>query len=218
MEITAGQFFGPYFYKHVQQSEPGRQHDAWAAYMSTLYPMIIAIVLVVAALSTPIAHLLLAPKFWTAATYVAAGALVEGIRVMGGTYALAAHVSKRTHALLLPHSVGAAAIAITLPGGAWFFGEAAVAPAMIFSALAYLAAMHVTMTRHAGTKITILGWPWLICMGGFLAALMYACWARPCQLTARVVDFGFVAAGALAILGAFFMVLRARPTLARFSR
>ena len=179
--------------------------------------MIIVIVMVVVVLAVPIAHLLLAQKFWAASAYVATGAVVEGIRVMGGTYALAAHVSKRTHALLLPHSVGAAAIIVTLLGGAWFFGEAAVAPAMILSALLFLAAMHATMTRHAGTHFTILGWPWLVCVGGVLTALTLL---HPLLAAyGRIVDFGFVAAGILSILGAFLMVLRAaKPTLAGFIR
>ena len=217
VEVTAGQFFGPYFYRHVQESQPERQHDAWAAYMSALYPMIIVIVMVVAALATPIAHLLLAPKFWSASSFVIAGAITEGVRTMGGTYALAAHVSKRTRALLLPYAAGAACIALLLPGGAWLLGEKVVVPAMLVSAAVYLLVMHVTMTRHAGTRFTILGWRWLVYVGAFLAGLALL---RPALAGFGYAgDFGLVAAGGIAILAAFLLVLRdARPTLARFAK
>ena len=217
VEITASQFFGPYFYKHAQASAPGRQHDAWAAYMAALYPIMIVIVMVVVALALPITHLLLARKFWAAGAFVAVGAVVEGARVMGATYGLAAHVSKRTRILLLPHSVGATSIVITLFFGTWFFGEKAVGPAMLLSAAIFLTTMHVIMTRHAGTRFSVLGWPWVICVGIFLAALTLL---RP-YLAAygSIVDFGFVAAGFIAILGAFLLILRdAQPTLSRFAK
>ncbi len=216
VEITAGQFFGPYFYKHVQEAEPGRQHDAWAIYMSALYPIMIVIVMVVMALARPITHLLLAPQFWQASLYVAVGAMVEGARVLGAAYGLAAHVSKRTRALLLPHGVGAASIVIFLLGGTWLFGESAVAPAMVAASLLFLVTMHWVMTRHSGTRISILGWPWVICVGIFLGALAVL---QP-QLApfGNLADIGLVAAGGLAILAAFLLILRdARPSLSRFT-
>ena len=130
--------------------------------------MMIVVVMVVITVSGPIAHLLLARKFWSASLYVAVGAVAEGVRVAAGSCAMAAHASKRTRALLLPHSVGAASIVLTLLGGTFLFGEKAVAPAMVLSAFIFMATMHVTMVRHAGTKISLLGGRWVISWRHFL--------------------------------------------------
>ncbi len=217
VEVATGQFFGPYFYKHVQEAVPGREQEGWAAYMSLLYPMIIVIVMAVIAVATPATHLLLAPKFWTASTYVAAGAVVEGIRVLCGGYSLATHVSKRTHALLLPHVIGATTTLITLLGGTWLFGDAAVGPAMIFSAFVFLAAMHLILTRHAGTSPAILGWPWVLAASLLMAALMLL--KSHLSIQGVIADLGFVVAVGLVLGVALLMILRAaRPLLLRFAR
>jgi O-antigen/teichoic acid export membrane protein len=157
VEISANQFFYPYFYKHLHEAGSGARHQVWASYISILLPIMLLLTGALVATSATFAHILLSGAFKNAGLYVAAGAVVEGIRVLGGNYALAAHASMRTHALLIPHGIGAICVAVLVPASVWLFGEQAVPFSMVTAALIFLCVMHIAMTRHAGTPITLQG-------------------------------------------------------------
>lgn len=206
-EATATQFFGPYFYKHVQYADPDQRHDAWCAYISILYPLMLVVITVAITLSSSLAHVLLSKQFASAGPYIAVGAIVEGIRVLANTYALAAQASKRTTILLLPYSIGGGSVAFVLVGGVSIFGRIAVAPAMVLSALLFLITMHVTMVRHTQKKIRVLGLRWVIGAGVFLTCLrVLASFLFPPSLLS--VNIGLLAIGGLIVGVACLLIAR----------
>jgi hypothetical protein len=171
VEVAGQQFFSPYFYRALQNSDGEARMAGWKLYVGVLAPLLLLLAAALISCRQPIADLVLAKKFSGAAPYIAVGAIVEGIRVLAGVYALAAHATMRTKALLLPHSVGAVAVTTGLVGGTLLVGKESVPFAMIGAAVLFLAVMHNRMIAHSGVKLHLYGTRTVAVACGLLAGL-----------------------------------------------
>jgi hypothetical protein len=210
VEITASQFFYPHFYKHLQRATEEDRHNTWASYMSVLLPIMLLLTTALIVSSDILARMLLAGPFQHAGLFVAAGAAVECVRVVGGNYALASHATMRTTALLPPHAIGAICAVLFLTTGVQCFGEQAVPYAMLAAALAFLSAMHIAMTRHVGARVQPKGG---LATAATLSALALL-WLLRHNLTGLAGDIlSLFLAGLVTLAGCSLLVLKAQKSL-----
>jgi O-antigen/teichoic acid export membrane protein len=152
-ESTAHQVFFPTFYRLANDaSNPKDQNNNWLAYASTMIPLTILTIMSIAATADVACLMLIAPTYRDAAwKFVLIGAVVEGARVIGNVYSMAAHAHMNVIILVIPQLVGAALALGTLALALPYFKEAstAVGIALTLSALVYLITLHrVTFNCH----------------------------------------------------------------------
>lgn len=153
-EATASSYFHPLFYRKLDLITEKERMDVWCGYAQTMISLTLYTIIFIAFMAEPLTHILLASQYWTATYFAIIGGLVEGARVIGNVYSLAAHATMVTKILLVPQIVGA----VTLFSSVLllqFISAQWLGLILILPAILYVTMMHVTIRRKLKSKINL---------------------------------------------------------------
>jgi hypothetical protein len=161
-EGTAQQYFHPILYRRIEGSADARERDGhWVEYAAVMLPLTILTAVAVALLADVACWLLVAPEYRSQARWWAMlGSGIEAIRVIGNTYALAAHGSMRTPRLILPQAVPAVLVVVglgSIPFVPWD-PVAVVVASLVASSAVYAVLMHRMACVEMGGRMPARFW------------------------------------------------------------
>jgi hypothetical protein len=182
-ETTAQQILFPRFYRQVASAADADQRRGhWLTYAEVMIPLTVLAAIAVGITADLGCWLLIAESYHAQAiSFVILGACMEGMRVIGNVYAMAAQASMSTYILILPQAIGASLavglVYILLPR----FPDPGIATmtALLISGGVYLLSMHLVISRHMKIRIDRRHWQMLLrvlVIGGgmFVAAWLTA--------------------------------------------
>jgi O-antigen/teichoic acid export membrane protein len=155
MESLLGSYLQPAFYRRLHISKGDAPALAWNQYVSVALPALTLTAAALVAVAAEASDLLLASAYSNVTAFVIWGSVIELIRTIANSYALAFHAQMDTRSLIKPNLVGALTSMLALYAASSTFGIAAAGPALALAGLIYLGTFHLVVRQLPGIQF-----PW----------------------------------------------------------
>lgn len=174
VETLIQQIYYPDFYKKITGASPGVRREAFRELVEKAVPAYAVLVIFTVSLAPHLTRLLVAPRYFEVAKFVALGAFVEFFRMASGVVSAAAHSEMRTRTLIVPYAAGGLAVL----AGVYLSGPSASRDSLIPAALIAGAGMtffilraEIARAMSFDLKLSVLARPLLFAapLTGFLA-------------------------------------------------
>lgn len=208
VEMLANQLLQPGFFRRLAAGEPAAA--VFGDLVNVLGPLYLVLLAAVVAAAPGLLRLLVDPRYAEAGRYLAAGALLEGTRVLAGVFAMAAQATRRTAAVPLPSALGAL---VSFAGLGLMAGQPIATAIWALPLGGMVALLLMAWRMHRQVAYRLLPGPWLAALLLLGVALLFT--RLPLPVTGLAAALTLVTAVGVVAVGALALLLGPAPALRR---